>query len=293
MKRRIGAHVSASGGLDKAVERAHAIGCNAVQVFSASPRVWKKPDLDSIDTKKFFAKQTELDIFPVITHGLYLINLASDNPAQIQKSVDSLIFELQFDALIKGGGVVVHLGSHQGRGWEASKEQLAKHISTILKQTPEESTFLIENSAGQNGKLNSDLSEIRWLFDQVKSPRLKWCFDTCHGHAAGFKLSPKSTLHLDEAGKNPERGVIEDELEKLDLWKTLACIHVNDSKDPYASGRDRHENLKDGMIPTADLEYFLNLKKIEHIRLITEVPGIEGNGPDEENIVRFKQLIGE
>jgi deoxyribonuclease-4 len=291
MTRKIGAHVSASGGLHKAAERAHDIGANCVQVFSASPRVWKKPALTSYDTEKLFETQKALNVSPVVTHALYLINLASDNPEQIKKSVDSLVFELQFDGLVKGSGVVVHLGSHQGRGWDAVKEQVVQQIVAVLEATPENSTFLIENSAGQNGKLCSDLKDIRWLMDQVKSDRLGWCFDTCHAFSAGYSLSPTTKQPFTTSSIVSEQTVVEDMFNELNLWAPLKCIHVNDSRDPFASGKDRHANLGEGSIPQDDFHHFLNLEKLHNIPLILEVPGIAGEGPDKENIDRLKKLI--
>lgn len=278
--RKIGAHVSASGGKYKALERVAEIGGNCLQLFSGSPRVWAKPKLESIDTDKFFATQQELNISPVFTHALYLVNLASDKPENVEKSVNSLIYELQFDSLIKGAGVVVHLGSHTGRGWDAVKDQVADRIQFILKNTPENSTFLIENSAGQKGKLCSDLAEIRWLLDQVDSPRLGWCFDTCHGFCAGYALGS-------------EGNSVEETISKLKLWSTLKCIHVNDSRDDFDSGRDRHANIGDGNIPLDDLKHFLNLKQVKKIPIITEVPGVDKKGPDKKNIDRLKKIVNE
>lgn len=298
--RSLGAHVSASGGIDKTIQRAAEIGCNCVQLFSGSPRIWKKPALESQPVEQLFSEQEKYGVSPVFTHALYLVNLASDKPEILQKSIDSIKYELEFDALVKGAGVVVHLGSHQGRGWDTVKADVAKTLKEILDDTPVNSTLLIENSAGQNGKLCSDLSEIRWLLDQVDSPRLGWCLDTCHAHAAGYALRPKSEVLFQElpvatgknAPKNHKRGVIEEVITELNLWKSLKCVHVNDSRDAFASGRDRHDNLGDGIIPTEDFIYFLNLVQLATIPLVIEVPGIEGNGPDAENVSRLKKMIG-
>jgi deoxyribonuclease-4 len=298
MNRKIGAHVSASGGVDKAIERASAIGANCVQVFSSSPRLWRKPALETFDSEKIETAQEKLSIKPIVTHALYLINLASENPEQIKKSIDSLIFELKFDSVVKGSGVVVHLGSHQGRGWLPVREAVLKGIIEVLQNTPDDSIFMIENSAGQQGKLCSNLEDIQWLINQVKSPRLKWCIDTCHTFCAGYLLSPKSTsLHdgarmsslLQEIG-TPK--TVEDEIDRLGLWSALNCIHVNDSRDPFGSGKDRHDNLGDGMIPKEDLHHFLNLKQLKDLPLILEVPGLDGEGPDAVNISRLKEIVG-
>ncbi len=280
---KIGGHVSAAGGLDKAIERAQAIGANCVQVFSGSPRVWARSPLENINVDLVRAKQAELHISPIVTHALYLTNLASDNPELLKKSIEALIFDLKFDALINGAGVVVHLGSHQGRGWEAVRQQVAEAISEILVKTPDNSKLLIENAAGQNGKICGNLGEIRWLMDQVKSARLGWCFDTCHAFAAGMALG--------EQKPNDDCLTAIEEIDRWHLWESLVCIHVNDSRDPFASGRDRHANLGDGLIPTADFKHFLNQPRIKSKLMILEVPGIEGDGPDAENITRLKQLV--
>lgn len=290
MNRKIGAHVSASGGLYEAVERANEIGANCLQLFSGSPRVWKRKDLSLFNVQKLFAKQKELSISPIFTHSLYLINLASDKPELLKKSFNALKYDLEFDSILKGSGIIVHLGSHQGRGWEAMREQVAQQIAGILRVTPVDSTFLIENSAGQNGKICSDLGEIRWLLDRVTeimdwkhesgeaggASRLGWCFDTCHAHAAGIAI-----------GKDPRsitsKNAIE-EIEKYHLWQSLKCIHVNDSRDEFDSGRDRHENLGSGKIPTEDFKYFLNYQHVREIPLLIEVPGMDKKGPDKANI---------
>jgi deoxyribonuclease-4 len=276
--RRIGAHLSTRGGVEQAVERAHKIGANTLQVFSGSPRMWRRTSLKKIDAKAVKANQEKYDVTPIFTHALYLVNLASDKPELVKKSVEAIKHDLSFDAHLDGAGVIVHLGSHQGRGWEAVKDNLVKHIKEVLADTPKNSTLLIENSAGQKGKIASDLNEVRWLLDQVDSPRLGWCFDTCHGHAAGYSLvnGDDSVLKL---------------MAELKLFNLLKCIHVNDSKDDAGSGRDRHENIGDGEIPQDDLKTFLNNAHFADIPLVTEVPGIDGDGPDEENVSRIRSLV--
>jgi deoxyribonuclease-4 len=290
--RKIGAHVSAQGGLEKAIERAREIGANCAQIFSGSPRVWKRRKLSEFNTKKMFSKIDKLDVNPIFTHSLYLVNLASRNPELLRKSFEVLQYDLQFDSMIQGSGIVVHLGSHTGRGWDAIKEQVAEQIVELLESTPANSTFLIENSAGQNGKLCSDLAEIRWLTTEVErlfkekklklESRLGWCFDTCHGHAAGYSLG-------EDDGSLIHSNAIET-ISRFDLWDTLKCIHVNDSRDAFASGKDRHANLGEGNIPKDDLIYFLNYEKVIKIPLIIEVPGYEGKGPDARNIEYLKRL---
>lgn len=276
--KRIGGHLSTKGGVDQAVIRAHDIGANALQVFSGSPRMWRRTSLDKIDAKAIHQAQEKYDVTPIFTHALYLVNLASDNSELIWKSINALQHDLEFDAHLGGAGVIVHLGSHQGRGWEAVKQDLVKHIQAVLQDTPANSTLLIENSAGQKGKIASDLTEIRWLLDQLKSPRVGWCFDTCHGYAASYSLT---------GGDKDALQVMKD----LELLSALKCLHVNDSRDPAGSGRDRHQNIGEGEIGNDALKVFLNNPEFKDIPFITEVPGIEGDGPDAENISRLKSLV--
>ncbi len=288
--KRIGAHVSAAGGAHLAVARAHEIGANALQIFSGSPRVWQRSPLASFDSALFCSEQEKYDVKPVFIHSIYLINLAAPAPELHTKSTTVVAYDLAYGSKINASGVVVHLGSHQGRGWEAVREQVAADLRSLLEAAPANALLLIENSAGQNGKLCSDLHEIRWLLDTVQSPKLGWCFDTCHAFAAGYYLGEQRPESL-PAKAHLEPHSLQQTIEELKLWDTLKCIHVNDSRDPFASGRDRHGNIGDGEIPSADLRRFLNVPNVQHIPIITEVPGIEGKGPDAENIKRLQALV--
>ncbi len=294
---RIGAHVSVAGGFDLAIERAHKLGANCMQIFAGSPRTWVRVDLSKIDLQKLFSIQKDLDVTPIITHALYLINLASDKPETSQKSYQALKADLTFDAYIKGGGVVVHLGSHQGRGWDAVKDGLLDTLIKLLKETPEESKLLIENSAGQKGKLSSDLAEIKWLLEAlekksefVSQNRVGWCFDTCHAWAAGYYLGQKPPSEVDTT-KNPVRGRAIDEIKRLDLLNTLACVHVNGSRDSFASGKDRHANLGEGLLSLEDIAGFINLPEIKKLPLILETPGLKKPETAKMEVEKLKELM--
>jgi len=293
--RKLGAHVSTAGGVDKAIERAAKIGANCMQIFSGSPRVWQRPNLDLIDAHKICATQQQLAVELIFTHALYLVNLASENPDLVKKSTNALAFDLRFDSKIKGAGVVVHLGSHMGRGWEAIKEQVLRQISSLINDAPHDSHFLIENSAGQNGKIGSDLAEIKWLINELKSKQVGWCLDSCHAFASGYHLGdPKQQPMLKDNPKQKNLRVhdIFAEIKNLDLAPSLKLIHLNDSRDIFGSGADRHQNIGEGFIPPADLCYFLHHNLFVDVPLILEVPGMDGkSGPDAENINRVKKIL--
>ncbi len=283
----IGGHVSMAGGLDKAVGRAAKIEGNCMQIFSGSPRSWARTLPTTEELEKLFAEQEKLAVRAIFTHALYLVNLASDNPELVTKSVATLISDLTFDSLVKGSGVVVHLGSHQGRGWDAVKDNLLQKIKEILEETPPDSMLLIENSAGQNGKIASDLNEIKWLLERLDQNRVGWCVDTCHAFAAGYSLSPDSKL-----SQQNDKPDLLSLVSQLKLADSLKCIHVNDSKVEFDSGNDRHDNIGEGEIPQEDLQYFLRHDLTKNVPLITEAPGFDGKGPDLENMRRLKKLAG-
>lgn len=271
MKRRIGAHLSMAKGLLEAVQTMEGMGGNCLQIFSGSPRVWARKPIDAFPYEEYNQYVVSKDFGPTVIHALYLVNLASENPELVKKSIDVLRYDMQFNARMHGVGVVVHLGSHQGRGFDASVDMLVSNIEKVLKDSPKESTFLIENSAGQHGKLCSDLHEIRILFDRlhsyVESGQMGWCFDTCHAFAAGYDLE-----------------VVEESITKENLWNELKVIHLNDSRDPFNSGRDRHDNIGEGKIGKEVMRTFLHNPKFSHLPCILEVPGFDGSGPDKQNV---------
>lgn len=277
-QRRIGAHVSMAGGLVAAAQNVIDMGGNALQIFSGSPRSWaRKPfDQSKADAFKSFCK--EQGFGPTYIHALYLVNLTADRDDLTQNSINGITFDLKFASQIGASGVVVHLGSHLGKGFDAVFDQLIAHMKSILDATPADSTFLIENSAGQEGKLCSSFTEIQRVFEAlsryVKEKRLGWCFDTCHGFAAGYDLK-----------------TVSQEMKKFGLLDALKVIHLNDSRDPYESGRDRHDNIGEGLIGKEILKSLLHDKELEHLPLIMEVPGFDGNGPDAKNIEIVKAML--
>jgi deoxyribonuclease IV len=282
--RRVGAHLSISGGLYKAVESVVSKGGNCLQIFSSSPRMWmsKLPSKEEVERFNQLAKEN--DVKPVIIHAKYLVNLASDNLELVEKSRKSLEFDFKVGEMIKAAGVVVHLGSHLGRGFEVVKDQLVEEIKKILKASSGSVKFLIENVAQKKGKIGYRLEEIRLLIEAVDSSRLGWCLDTCHAYSAGYSLGKdlgNALLGFD----------IVDEVKRLKLVESLDCLHINDSRDVFDSGRDRHANLGEGEIGLEALKSFLGESVFNHLPLIIETPGFDNKGPDKRNLDILKSLI--
>ncbi len=281
--RRVGAHLSISGGFKQAVESIVEKGGNCLQIFSGSPRGWQMKLPSNEEAKVFKDLCEEKDVKPIFIHAKYLINLGSDKKRLVEISKQALIHDLRVGEMIGAKGVIDHLGSHQGRGWQASKQQLVRAIKDILRSTPKGIELMIENSAGQKGKFTSQLEEIRFLFQAVSSKRLGWCLDSCHAWAAGYSLG--------KIGNSLIQNDIVKEAERLKILDRLGCVHVNDSRDEFGSGRDRHENLGKGKLGLEGLGAYVNHPQLKHLPMIIETPGFEGLGPDKKNLDILKSVL--
>ncbi len=282
-RRRLGAHVSIAGGLDQAVVRVKAMGGSALQIFSSSPRMWLSamPSKESIEV--FKKACADSDVKPVFIHAKYLVNLASDKKSLEEVSVKSLIHDLNVANAIGAKGVVVHLGGHRGRGFAIVKDQLIKNINLILQGSLGQARLLIENSAGQQGKIASQLEEISFILKAINSSRLGWCLDTCHAWSAGYTAGEAS-------GNTLVENDIVKQAKSLKILDKLMVLHVNDSRDGFGSGRDRHENLGEGLMGKKVLSEYVNHPDLKHLPLIIEVPGFDGQGPDKKNLDILKSL---
>ncbi|MDZ4229474.1 MAG: deoxyribonuclease IV [Patescibacteria group bacterium] len=282
--RRIGAHLSIAGGLFNAVNSIVAKGGNCLQIFSSSPRIWLSSLPDKPAVEQFKTLAVKHDIQPIFIHAKYLINLASDREELLTKSIDSLKYDLKVADLIGAAGVIVHLGSHLGRGFEAIKSRLTSSIKLILQASQGKAMLIIENSAGQQGKLCSQLSEIKSILGSVNSHKLAWCLDTCHAYNAGYSLGEASENTLIQSD-------IVNEAKKLAILDRLVCLHVNDSRDEFASGHDRHANLGEGKMGLKVLAEYVNHPLLKQLPLIIETPGFDNQGPDKKNLDILKSLV--
>lgn len=272
---RIGAHLSAAEGFPALFTRAKEIGANAMQLFSTSPRIWKPSELKEEDVRTFRALAEEYDVAPIYFHASYLINLASEEMTG-ERSKTALINELHKAALLGVRGSIVHTGSFKG-----GKEDywvVVGRIQEILDSTPEETLLILENSG--NRKIGVKLEELGEIIREVGNPRVRVCLDTCHLHAAGYDIRTKEKL--DEFLTYFDATIGADSLE---VW------HANDSRDPFGSFRDRHDNIGEGMVGREVFQLLLNHPRMKTIPFIAETPGFDGNGPDKKNLDILKSLI--
>lgn len=278
--RRVGAHVSTAGGLDVALLHAQEIGANCLQIFSSPPQQWQMSKHTPEILHQFGEKSRAQNLLPVFIHGTYLINLASDNADQVEKSVQSLIADLHFCRDIGGGGVIFHLGSHP-LGWSGKKRADMMHaFKRIFAATPADTILAIENSAGSGSSVAGKLEVFSQIQSDIAESRLRFCIDTAHAFAYGYDLS----------SANGSDAFI-SQVEASIGWSSVIAIHLNDSKVPCGSKKDRHENIGEGAIGEIGFTHVLNNQLLSEVPLILETPGFDNTGPDRKNMDRVKNLI--
>ena len=275
---KIGAHVSAAGGADKAIDKALEIGAESIQIFASSPRTWsfraQKPDAVAAFREK--ARQT--GVGPAFLHGSYLVNLGG-NPELAEKSVASLTSHMNAATGLGARGVIFHAGSHKGRGFDHILDQAVRCLSRVLGDTADETWLIIENSAGAGNHIGATFGEIGRMIEAIGSDRLKVCLDTQHAFAAGYRITEGDGLSeaLDEF----------DGAMGLDR---LVAVHANDSKTELGSGVDRHENIGHGHIGEQGFANIMSHPAFAGVPFLLEVPGIEGGGPDRINVDALKSI---
>jgi apurinic endonuclease APN1 len=273
----VGAHVSVAGGLYNGIEKAVAIGAQSIQIFGSSPRQWttRFPDQQSIDLYKDALKKTK--ITSVYLHAPYLVNLGTFKDDHWNKSIQNLIEHLQIAKLINANGLIFHVGTvstSEASTRKLSLERAALGMKEVLKQVKGKTQLIMENSAGGPNKIGHSIEDLAVILKMVKSSRVKICLDTAHALEAGLIESYTSRLIKK----------FFDEFDNLIGLEHLSVLHANDSKTPYNSHHDLHENIGNGYI---GLEGFKNLasdKRVRNKPWILEVPGFEHLGPDKKNI---------
>jgi deoxyribonuclease IV len=279
---RIGAHVSTAGGVDKAIDRALDLGAETIQVFSGAPQAWRRKTYKTEEVADYKKKVAETGIAPAFIHGLYLMNFASQNPDQLAKSYEAIVAEMQAASLIGAKGVIFHLGSHKGAGYESCVEQVIDYCQRILEATPDDAWLILENAAGQGGAVGSKFAELGRIARQSGSDRVKICMDTQHTFAAGYDIKTPAGLEETLAEFEADIGL-----------ERLVAVHANDSKIPLGGGVDRHANIGEGHIGRDGFVNIFSHSAFADVPFLLEVPGFEDEGPDKQNVEILKGLRAE
>jgi deoxyribonuclease IV len=276
-----GAHVSAAGGIHTTLDRAEAMGADAVQLFTQSPRTWRPTNHDPAGFEAFKQRRAELGIprGGVVAHALYLVNLAAPDDAIYEKSRAALCNTMEVACAIDADGVVFHVGSHLGAGLEAGLERCVPALKEALGLCTDTTWLLMEDSAGAGGTIGRSIDELGALFDACdRHERLGICLDTCHLYVSGIDVRRREAVDslLDEV----------DERIGLDR---LRAVHVNDAAAPLGSNRDRHANINEGEM-RGKLGAFLSNRRLQGLPAFLEVPGPDDHGPDANELKKVRRI---
>ena len=270
----VGCHVSASGSVDKAVDNAVERNCTAFQIFTRSPRSWHAKELtkEVIDAFKSKLKDSKIDRFAICAHMPYLPNLATPKEDAFEKSVNTLVSEVERCAQLGIPYLVTHLGSHLGTGEEAGIKRLVDGL-TKAGQTKNDVMILLENTAGQKNSVGSDFQQLGEIFKQLK-PEKKFgvCLDTCHAFVAGYDLRTKEKVK--ETFK---------EFDKHVGVENLKILHLNDARGELGCNLDRHYHLGLGGIGEEGITSVVKFANKKKIPIILETP-IDDDRDDFENV---------
>jgi deoxyribonuclease IV len=274
-----GAHVSSSGGIHTAIDRAEAIGAEAVQVFTQSPRTWRPTNHDPANLERFKERRAEAGIQGVVCHALYLVNLAATDDGIYEKSAAALVNTVQVGCAIEADGVVFHVGSHLGAGIDAGIERAVPALEQALEHCSDTTWLLLENSAGAGGTIGRSVDELAILVDRLgRHPRVGVCLDSCHLWVSGIDVTDRGALDA-----------CLDEVEERIGLDRLRALHVNDAAADLGSNRDRHANVGEGLLGEK-LGVFLSNPRLQNLPTILEVPGKDGHGPDADEVRKLKEL---
>jgi deoxyribonuclease-4 len=270
----IGCHVSASGSIDKAVDNAVERDCSAFQIFTRSPRSWHAKDLtkEVIDSFKSKLKDSKIDRFAICAHMPYLPNLATPKDDAFEKSVNTLISEVERCAQLGIPYLVTHLGSHLGTGEEAGIKKLVEGLTKAGK-TKNDVMILLENTAGQKNSVGSDFKQLGEIFKQLK-PEKKFgvCLDTCHAFVAGYDLRTADKVKETFKEFNKHVGI-----------ENLKILHLNDARGEIGCNLDRHYHLGLGGIGEEGITSVVKFANKKKIPIILETP-IDDDRDDFENV---------
>ncbi len=269
----IGAHVSPAGGLDKAVERGVEKGCEAIQIFNQSPRMWRPTAYGDDDFTAFRKAMKPSPVRAVLIHAVYLVNCASEDVEIRDKSRASLVQSLRVGAGIGAAGVVLHPGSAKGGDVTAAIKRAGKVIKEALSET-DRCPLHLEDTAGAGGTLGRSFEELGELLSAAGGgKRLGVCLDSCHLLASGYDI--RTAAGLTEAM---------DQFDRVVGIRRLGSLHLNDSQTPLGSNRDRHANIGTGELGERGCAAYLSEPRFDKLPLVIETQGPERQGPERSEV---------
>jgi deoxyribonuclease IV len=277
-----GAHMPTRGGVPNALREGRRIGCAVVQLFSKNNLQWTGQPYSGEVIAEFGQERTAGAFAAVFAHTGYLINLGAPGGPNRQKSIDSLIHELQLAESLELPFIVLHPGSHLGKGETRGLRAIVEGLDEVIAATSlSKVRIALENTAGQGSSLGGELAHLAELFHRVKTPeRLGLCFDTAHFFEAGHPI------HTPEGWNQ-----IMSEADRTIGLKNVLAFHLNDSKTPFGSKVDRHAGIGEGHLGLEAFRHIVNDPRFEHVPGCLETPKSADLHEDVENMARLRSLL--
>jgi len=245
--------------------------------------MWRRKQYTEQELNEFKNLVQQNDLNPVFVHAPYLPNICTDKPENLDKSIIALTLELKFVHAIGAEGLIVHLGSHLGQGFEKVKAQIIDAIAEIYEKSGFNTKFLLENSSGKSNVVGASFSEIGEIIASLKDKHnvgVGICLDTAHMFASGYDIRTK-----------PDVQKVLNKLKETNVLANTVCLHVNDSKVKLGNGNDRHENIGEGFIGKDGFKSFFSFDEFKSLPMILEVPGFKRKGPDKKNIEILGNIV--
>lgn len=278
----LGAHMSIAGGLHKAIERAVAAGCGTLQIFTRSSNQWKGKPVSDADAELFRSTFAASGLHEVISHDIYLINLAAPPGDTRDKSLAAFADEMATCARLGINKIVMHPGSHTSDTPEVGLQRVVEAFDQLFSEVPQyQGRVLLETTAGQGTNLGRHFEELRTIIDNSRYPeRFAICFDTCHTFAAGYDTT---TIQGYQAVMN--------EFDRILGLERLQCFHFNDSKKGLGSRVDRHDHIGQGMLGLEPFRSIMNDPRFVRIPKILETPKGDSDEMDQINLALLRGLV--
>lgn len=276
---RVGVHTSIAGSLAQAAERAHQIACTSFQIFSSSPRMWRARDIAAEELSAFERLRTRYDLFPLVIHTNYLVNLASPDELLRMRSLQAFIGEIRRAEELRAEYLVLHPGSFREGSREGGIRTLAASLREAMLKAPSvRTTILIENMCGQGNVLGGTFAELRDILALLEELPVACCIDTAHCFAAGMNIATPEGL-----------AAMVDSLERSVGLRRVPVIHANDSRSPLGSHRDRHEHIGKGGIGLEGFRRIVNHPDLREKVFILETP-LETARDDRRNLRAIRSV---
>ena len=257
-----GFHISIAGGFSKVAERAKVRGCKTIQFFSRNPRGWKYDPLDETDVKKFRETIQHSGLFPIFLHLPYLPNIASQGSKFYTRSIDSIATDLSRAEQLGAQYLIIHIGHRMESSEDEAIVAVVQGIDQAFERVKNSVILLLENTAGQGSEIGYTFEQIKKIIDGVhEKGRTGVCLDTAHSFEAGYDLSNQEGINRTFESFDQTIGL-----------KRLHLLHLNDSKTPLGSRKDRHWHIGEGHIGLEGFRYLINHPLLKHLPGIMETP---------------------